>query len=288
MDGALDAAAMQLVAADGLELYAAIDGDKLYVATNDAGEGNDHFIYVALTPGELVEANWAKSGSIAQWHAYLADENDNDFVDWFDASSTPLGATGTNGGMLEGVINLADEFGTVPTELWVAVGSYNTNDGGALVFQVPGALNGDANIDANEYFRLALHTLRTGDFDRNQDFDCADVDQLVAAIASEAHPSHFDLTGDGLVDDADLDAWLAEAGAAELDTGNAYLAGDANLDGNVDGTDFFIWNQHKFTFTPQWCAGDFNADGFVNGQDFFLWNSNKFTSAGTQNVPPVP
>jgi hypothetical protein len=55
--------------------------------------------------------------------------------------------------------------------------------------------------------------------------------------------------------------------------------GDANLDGFVDGLDFIIWNDHKFTAEAAWCAGDFNADGFVDGQDFIVWNANKFTSA---------
>ena len=28
-----------------------------------------------------------------------------------------------------------------------------------------------------------------------------------------------------------------------------------------------------------WSAGDFNADGFVDGLDFIIWNDNKFTSS---------
>ena len=75
----LDAGA-ELVASDsGQSLYAAVDGSVLYVATDDAGEGDDVFIYLSLDPGAMTDANWAKSGQIAAWDAYLADENDNDY-----------------------------------------------------------------------------------------------------------------------------------------------------------------------------------------------------------------
>ena len=60
-------------------------------------------------------------GQVAAWDAYLADENDNDFSDWFDDQGSGTAATGANGGVLEGLINLVDEFGELPTEVYVAV-----------------------------------------------------------------------------------------------------------------------------------------------------------------------
>ena len=119
----------------------------------------------------------------------------------------------------------------------------------------------------------------TGDFDGDGDFDVADLDQLVAVIAAGTNAITFDLTGDNSVDLADRDAWLTLAGAANLPSGNAYLVGDANLDGSVDGADFVLWNTGKFTATAAWSLGDFNADGNTDGADFVLWNINKFTSA---------
>ena len=124
----------------------------------------------------------------------------------------------------------------------------------------------------------------TGDFDFNGRFDCGDADLLVAAIA--AGDLAFDLTGNGIVDSADLLQWLAWAGEQELGPGQTFLPGDANLDGLVDGQDFIAWNNHKFTMTAAWCAGDFNADGVVDGQDFVIWNNYKFTAASS--VPAVP
>ena len=101
----------------------------------------------------------------------------------------------------------------------------------------------------------------------------------MAEIAAGTHNASYDLTGDGLVDLADRDTWLAEAGFLNLPSGNAYRLGDANLDGVVDGSDFNLWNSNKFTTVAAWSRGDFNADGIVDGSDFNIWNSNKFTSA---------
>ena len=79
-----------------------------------------------------------------------------------------------------------------------------------------------------------------------------------------------------------------EAGAAELPSGNAYLGGDANLDGTVDGLDFLLWNGNKFSSLAAWCSGDFNADGTIDGLDFLAWNQNKFTSADQISAVPEP
>ena len=140
-----------------------------------------------------------------------------------------------------------------------------------------------------------LVTQLTGDPDFNTDgsLDCLDADALVAEIVAGTHGTLYDLTGDGSVDSADLDQWLADAGAVNLASGNPYLIGDANLDGVVDGQDFVEWNDHKFTSSAAWCDGDFNADGVVDGQDFVLWNNNKFMAADasvgpSDNISAVP
>ena len=62
------------------------------------------------------------------------------------------------------------------------------------------------------------------------------------------------------------------------------LEGDANGDGNVDGTDFNIWSANKFTCGTDWTTGDFNGDGCSDGADFGIWNINKFTSVPLASV----
>jgi hypothetical protein len=121
--------------------------------------------------------------------------------------------------------------------------------------------------------------LPVGDFTRDGNTDCADIDLLIQAIAQGINAPQLDLNGDGQLTLADRDVWLAAAGSNNLGPGLSYLLGDANLDGNVDVSDFNIWNVNKFTPTLSWCDANFNADQIVDVSDFNLWNSNKFQSA---------
>lgn len=125
-----------------------------------------------------------------------------------------------------------------------------------------------------------------GDFDHDSEYTCNDINMLVAEIASGGGNLMFDLNSDLLVNQDDLDVWLATA-ATFNGFASPYKRGDANLDGTVDGQDFIIWNSNKFTPIAAWCRGDFNADGFVDGQDFILWNTNKFTSSDTAYMSAV-
>jgi hypothetical protein len=122
-----------------------------------------------------------------------------------------------------------------------------------------------------------------GDFDDSGELNCADVDELVAAIAGGLQTAPYDLNDDALVDETDLHRWLELAGAANLPSGQPYLVGDANLDGVVDGLDFILWNENRFSNHAAWCSGDFNADGFIDGLDFVLWNENKFMMSDQRN-----
>ncbi len=177
MDGALDEDAIEVGANGGLHLYAGLKGSMLYVACEDAGEGNDHFILLAATPGPLRPAMWAKAGQVADWDAFLADENDNGFEAWFDASAETQAATGPNGGVLEGTIDLADQYGTLPTKVHLALAPYPTADGAALLHasQVPASINGDGHVDAAEYLAVPLCTIGGPTAPADLEDDC-DVD----------------------------------------------------------------------------------------------------------------
>ncbi len=122
------------------------------------------------------------------------------------------------------------------------------------------------------------------DFDDDGLVDCADIDGLSAEIAAATNDATFDLTGDGLVNLADLNQWLADA-ATFNGFGSPYKPGDASLDGFVDVTDFNVWNSNKFTANTAWCSGNFNADSSIDVSDFNSWNANKFTASDTQLVP---
>ncbi len=172
MDGVLDNADW-LRAANGLRLYLAIRGNTMYVATQDAGEGNDHFIYVNRNPSfELQAANWKKSGKVSAWTAFLADENYGGFVGWFDkhehiitkpmhfrAETPGIDDNDPYGnGVLEGSVDLVKLFGEIPEQITVAAEAFDSDDLGALVAQVP-AGNGDVHIQGDEFLTINTHDL---------------------------------------------------------------------------------------------------------------------------------
>jgi hypothetical protein len=168
MDGIRDTAST-LVASNsgsggGMSLFAGLIGDDLYVACPDAGEGNDHFIFVAGADGAgaLRAAPWAKAGQVAAWRCFLADENNNAYSAWNDqGAARAQAATGANGGVLEGTLNLRDLFGTIPASVYLAVGPYPSADGTSLLpqYQVPASLDSNTTLNANEYIRVDLCTL---------------------------------------------------------------------------------------------------------------------------------
>ncbi len=133
-----------------------------------------------------------------------------------------------------------------------------------------------------------LFSVPAADFSNDGFIDCTDVDSLVAEIVAGTDNPIFDLTGDTVVDQADLNAWLTQAGAANLPSGNPYLPGDANLDGFVDASDFNIWNSNRLSQTPAWCAGDFTADGAIDASDFNVWKSHRFMSSDGLAAVPEP
>lgn len=215
MDGVLEPQAIEIATAGDRGLHVALEGDVLYLATDDAGEGGDVFIYLTDSPGELTEANWGKSGQIAEWDAFLADENDNDYEGWFDVSSSVEAATGANGGVLEGTINLLEEFGALPDEIYLAVAVYESGDGGQLLYtlQIPGSIDADGNLDASEYIAFALTPSLTADFNN-----------------------------DGFVDETDLAIWQSALGQT--------AAGDTDGDGDTDGHDFLAWQRQLTGSAP--------------------------------------
>ncbi len=152
--------------------------------------------------------------------------------------------------------------------------NYTSFSGTVDPYEVPSFLFfGDDTTRAEAAFDLARIEVR--DLPSPAD----EADALVAEIVAGTNSEFYDLTGDGLVDQGDLAAWLVAAGEFNLGVGRAFLPGDANLDGTVDGQDFIIWNDNKFTATAAWTAGDFNADGVSDGQDFIVWNDFKFQSS---------
>jgi len=209
IDGSLDSDYTQVGSNGGATLWAAIDGDTLYLATNPAQSDLDRFIVLSQSPGAPEPAMWAKDGTVASYDAYIGNESTNGWSGWFDAAATSGPVVGA---VLEGAIDLAAQYGTRPGTVFVASLAYLTNDGEPLVpaEQVPGG-NLDPDVQATEFIGLDLDTL--GDppcaADLNDDGVASfpDVGLFLAAFAAGAPEA--DLNGDGTASFPDVGLYLA-------------------------------------------------------------------------------
>jgi hypothetical protein len=120
-------------------------------------------------------------------------------------------------------------------------------------------------------------TSAPGDFDRDGELTALDVDLLTAEIRGDGSACHFDLTGDGKVDAADVNFWVEEAKETSF--------GDANLDGHVAFADFVVLADH-FQQLGGWGDGDFDGDGMIAFFDFVVLSDN-FGSSPTSGTSPV-
>ncbi len=154
MDGQLDAPAPLIAANDGINLWASWNGSDLYVAVPRVlGTAYDQFVFVASSPGAMRAAPWAKSGQVADWAAFMAEEGSNGYHTWTDAQGYSAHAAGA---VLEGTLSLEGEFGSIPKRVWLCCGRYQTADGGALALQVPEASQSGGNIESSEWVTVLL------------------------------------------------------------------------------------------------------------------------------------
>ena len=221
MDGVLDAGAVPVATTAGRTLWAGLQGDTLYLATQDAGEGADVFLLLAGSAGPLTASPWGKAGQAMAWKAFLADENDNAFSGWFNdlqsqtMSATRAATTGSNGGVLEGTIDVAQLFGTRPDSVLLSAVAYGNANGGALVpSQQAPAGNGNGTLESAEFVTVRLCDLSgtccPSDLDASGSVDFGDVAMLLLMLGDVGSPA--DLDGSGAVDVSDLSLLLLDYG----------------------------------------------------------------------------
>ncbi len=154
MDGVRDQNTVELGANGAMHLWAGFDGANLYVATENAqGTNNDRFIFISQSPVSMQSAPWSKSGQVANWSAYIGNEESNGWRGWFDNSGSISIAPN---GVAEGTLNIEEEFGTLPESLYVCLASYQSGTNGTLQSQIPQAVIANGNIEASEYQVLHL------------------------------------------------------------------------------------------------------------------------------------
>jgi hypothetical protein len=119
-----------------------------------------------------------------------------------------------------------------------------------------------------------------GDFDADGDVDADDIDLLMANLGGD--PAVYDLTDDGVVDQADVDEWVFNIVPIGENVGTVY--GDFNLDGEVNAGDLaLLATNYGLAGTWGWATGDGNGDGNVDAGDLAMLATNYGTV-----VHPVP
>ena len=124
--------------------------------------------------------------------------------------------------------------------------------------------------------------------DLDGDGSCAitDINSLMEEIAAGTNDASLDLTGDGLVDLADRDAWLSRAGKTN-GLAHPYLAGDANLDGTVNAQDLDAVGIHWRGPSNNWSDGNFEAVAGVAAGDLNVVGKN-WQQSVTLVAVPIP
>jgi glycosidase len=144
-------------------------------------------------------------------------------------------------------------------------------------FNAAGDLDGDGRVDNRDLFALGPHLVSTGAVpsaiaaydamllrrgDMNQDSTTTLAD-MVALYADFGTDDWFaDLNVNGSVDADDVQTLITEI----FRTTN----GDFDLNGDVDGRDFLIW-QRNVNFGTRYDQGDANLDGVVDAADLAIW-----------------
>ncbi|MHC4562200.1 MAG: S8 family serine peptidase [Planctomycetota bacterium] len=101
----------------------------------------------------------------------------------------------------------------------------------------------------------------TADFSGDGSVDNLDIDALYANLGNPA----YDLDGDGDADTADVDVLIHDILNTEY--------GDANMDGLVDATDLAIFKA-SFGGNGLWAEGNFNGDSLVDITDLAILSAN--------------
>ncbi len=167
MDGNVDQGVNNVANNQEQQLYCGWNGSLLYVATNSAQSlGRDNFIFITDSFYNMIPAPWLKAGQVSSWKAYLGNESTNNWSGWFDHQGTVQNFAGN---YLEGTIHLQSELGYTPSRIFVAVGSYQTSDGGSLLNQVPNG-NGNSDIEPFEFYEFNLTTVSSDKNLNNLDY----------------------------------------------------------------------------------------------------------------------
>ena len=189
MDGEFDSQNF-VVSDNGMRIYAAVRGNKLYTATwSTKGGTNDHFIFITDQFGNPLNHPWAKAGRIygkfdftAQTKPWIGADPTIAYANGFGAAGRFL--LGNQGNAMETEIDLLQVFGSVPKIVYIAVGAYPRANGSNLIGQAPASFGNQANdIEIPEFQALNTASLRDEDLDGR--FDVGNPEMIVAVSGNE-------------------------------------------------------------------------------------------------------
>ncbi|NLE30470.1 MAG: hypothetical protein GX629_12455 [Phycisphaerae bacterium] len=126
----------------------------------------------------------------------------------------------------------------------------------------------------NDWRQIGVHKLamHPADFDGDGTFSSSDIDLLFVQVRNGLNDPAFDLTGDDLVDQSDMDVLVLTLCRSRY--------GDANGDGEVNVGDLGILAANYGGSEKNWSMGDFNGDGEVNVGDLGILAAN-YGSSGS-------
>lgn len=131
----------------------------------------------------------------------------------------------------------------------------------------------------HDYSVVRSATRPVGDLSYDQKLDIRDVNIVSKNVALGSTDKRLDLNEDNVVDVNDLHFLATDL----MDT----AVGDANLDGEVNFTDFLTLSDN-FEQAGGWGQGDFNANERVDFGDFLLLSENFGTTSGQAAAASVP
>lgn len=229
LDGQVDDAAYLRSDAGGPSLYASFNGKHLYVASEAAVRGQDLCILISADLNKTHSAPFGKAGDGAFGGIALCDEGDNDFTSWVGATGEARAYTLAipDRGVVEGTLNLLEEYGQIPTQIHLAVVRYQGNSNGGILAQTPIANSADDDVSAEEFLSLSLAT---------EQADAGLVDATISPDAGQADSAVGEDAGvepdaAGFRDAAIPDQGQSDAGQSF----DAYL--QAHSDQDLDGVE---------------------------------------------------
>lgn len=161
-----------LIADNGMRIWAAVKGNKLYFATwSSQGGTNDHYLLLSNNFGNPAAHPWAKAGLANYYYAgwpWLAGEGDtgaSPFSALNNGGALARKAMGSSGNVLEGEIDLVQVFGSVPKIIYLSALAYGDNDGAGILSQCPVAWSADNDLTIPEFAAVRVDSVRDEDSD---------------------------------------------------------------------------------------------------------------------------